>query len=633
MPRITRAALKAQAQDQGQDDLESHQFIHEDSDADPEVPPLHHSETSLDTSQDLSADGRAALADITLGNQSTSDDVFTDDNIAPVKKAKSKRKGKQQKEKISPVAQSQEIAEANVAPTLEETQQLPQSNISSFTTESDITNDQVLPTDSDLERSYTEPIDTPTQAALSLQEATPLKPQPVSSAPKTPKFNPAVHAPEPSSTTSAIDTVEDSFIAKIKTRSPSKMQSYSDGSKSPESYIEQTTSRAPRIEDSVEAIDALEDAIERISQGLPSLDGIKINSPVKSAKKTPARMNLEPPTRAPNTLRKSERTPAKSHAPPTTRATPRPRPTSLVLPPTRTTSKAPTTFAVTKQQKKPIIDGSRPKEVVVSQPPALSFSNSPAKALPNMTKKRVPSTSLSTSKPGFVPAKSSKAPTKPTFSLPGEVISAKLKAQREERLKQEAEAEKAKKNFKARPMPAKVSEPSVKPRENKSSQARLSIYAGGVNKENIEPSKALVRKPRPVSMIEKPKTDATRANSGVRRTTSVTAKSTTSTVRVSSVQLSAGQKSNVSKDEVVQQRAKGKEVFGRNKAEIERMENERKEKEEAARKARADAAERGRQASREWAEKQKRKLALQNAAKLNAGQPSRGTSTTVAATS
>ena len=55
------------------------------------------------------------------------------------------------------------------------------------------------------------------------------------------------------------------------------------------------------------------------------------------------------------------------------------------------------------------------------------------------------------------------------------------------------------------------------------------------------------------------------------------------------------------------QKLKGKEVFGRTRAEIADREKAKKEKEDAARKARAEAAERGRTASRAWAEKQKAK--------------------------
>jgi hypothetical protein len=58
----------------------------------------------------------------------------------------------------------------------------------------------------------------------------------------------------------------------------------------------------------------------------------------------------------------------------------------------------------------------------------------------------------------------------------------------------------------------------------------------------------------------------------------------------------------------VQQKIKGKEVFNRDRMEKENKDRERKDKEEAAKQARAQAAERGRIASREWAEKQRKKM-------------------------
>jgi hypothetical protein len=71
-------------------------------------------------------------------------------------------------------------------------------------------------------------------------------------------------------------------------------------------------------------------------------------------------------------------------------------------------------------------------------------------------------------------------------------------------------------------------------------------------------------------------------------------------------------KNVVTKEEAIQQKQRAKEIFGRDKAEKEEREREKKEKEDAAKKARAQAAERGRQASREWAEKQKtRQMSLQ----------------------
>jgi hypothetical protein len=60
--------------------------------------------------------------------------------------------------------------------------------------------------------------------------------------------------------------------------------------------------------------------------------------------------------------------------------------------------------------------------------------------------------------------------------------------------------------------------------------------------------------------------------------------------------------------DAVMQKIKGKEVFNRDKMEKDARDRERKEKEEAAKQARAQAAERGRIASREWAERQRNKM-------------------------
>lgn len=457
-----------------------------------------------------------------------------------------------------------------------------------------------------------------------LQESTSTPEAMRSDPPKTPRFDPSIHAPHEDIATPPADTAEDSFVGKIKSRSPSKMQTHPEPEPS-DSFVEDIITRTPRIEDSVEAIDALEDAIERVSEDLPVLDGLQIESPVKSRKNTPARQPTQPITSLPGTLKKTRQSPTKNPqvSPPKTtivaRPSSRPSSTAARAPAPKPASKA---AAVTRQAKKPIIDGSKPRESTASSLPPLSFSHSPSNALPNTSQKRVPSnnTRLSTAKPAFVPAKSSKPPTKPTFTLPGEAISAKLKAQREERLRREEEAEKERKQFKARPVPTKTSRPSVLPRENRASQARMSLYASGVNKENIAPKRASAPiaaadpKPRPSSICAKPTSDQTRANSSVRRATSALDRATTAKPRVSSLQLAAGQKSTVTKDDAVHQKLKGREVFSRTKAEQERLEKERKEKEEATRKARAAAAERGRQASREWAEKQKKKLMMQAAA-------------------
>jgi hypothetical protein len=52
----------------------------------------------------------------------------------------------------------------------------------------------------------------------------------------------------------------------------------------------------------------------------------------------------------------------------------------------------------------------------------------------------------------------------------------------------------------------------------------------------------------------------------------------------------------------------GKDIYRRDARAMEGAERERKEKEAAAKKAREEAAEKGRQASREWAAKQRKKM-------------------------
>lgn len=589
--RMTRAALRAQAQDEPQ-------LVHEDADAEslqePEDP---------NTNQDVS---RPALKDITYENHPNADDVFTDVQPAPLKKAKSKKKEKQgEKERTEGTIEAEEVKGTQQAQNCDLSQSSEEAT-GGNTIHDTASTEQLFEHPGNSTEAVNDAVQEDKSPDLTSTQHARIDP------PKTPKFDPSIHKSPQRDAIAMADTAEDSFVGKIKSRSPTKMETYLEENKSPDSVIEKVTSRTPRIEDSVEAIDALEDAIEKVSERLPALDGLRIESPVKTQSPTPVGLNLQADSKTDRTPARTPRvSPTKSA--PAIKATDRTKSTAARPSIAKLVTNAP---VLAKPQKKPVIDGNKPRVSSVPSQPSLSFSNSPVKSLPNTIKKRVPSGSLSTSKPAFVPAKSTKPPTKPTFSLPGEVISAKLRAQREERMKREEEAEKEKKIFKARPVPTKASRPSVVPRETKASKARQSIYAGGVNKENVAPKPASAEpKPRPSSFSANSKIDsAAKANSVVRRTTSVIGKRSTTAAakpRVSSMQLAAGEKSNVTKEDTVQQKAKGKEVFARTKVEMERLEKERKEKEEAARKARAEAAERGRQASREWAEKQKKKLAAQ----------------------
>ncbi|OAP55702.1 hypothetical protein AYL99_09854 [Fonsecaea erecta] len=611
--RMTRAALRAQAQE------EPH-LIYEDADANANNSPQDDcADADADANQDLV---RPPLKDITTEiNPWTTDDPFTDDPIEPMQKSKSRRKARKPKHDNAAAESSQGESDEAQEPQ-------PANANDSHQSESSEGHGRIqdTPLAVSVDQLAVQITQVTVEAVDAIQQeqaiaASNLTPQRCHTGPpKTPKFDPSVHKPmEEATSSSAADTVEDSFVEKITSRTPGRLQTLLEENKSPDSFAGQMSSRTPRIEDSVEAIDALEDAIEKISETLPALDELKMESPVKLRRNTPARVYLEP-TKPPTDPQ--QKVSGRRPAPPPRRLPPKAGTTSGASERLKSTAGRassninPTAKATTaaKPARRPIVDGHKARESSsLGAAPPLSFSNSPVKNLPTTSKKQPANGALSTSKPGFVPAKSNKSPTKPKFSLPGEAVAAKLKAQREERMKREEEASNEKKAFKARPVPAKISRPSVVPRENKASQARMSIYATGGNKENVEPNPAAATqpKPRPSSLGSKTKTaealtKTAKASSSARRTTT---SATPAKPRASIMHLATGQKSTVTKDDVVQQKAKGREVFARSKAETERLEKERREKEEAARKARAEAAERGRQASREWAEKQKKKMA------------------------
>ncbi|KAH9810078.1 nucleolar and coiled-body phosphoprotein 1-like [Teratosphaeria destructans] len=216
------------------------------------------------------------------------------------------------------------------------------------------------------------------------------------------------------------------------------------------------------------------------------------------------------------------------------------------------------------------------------------------------------------------PPKSKKAPTSSTFQLPGEAVAAKLKAAREARLAKEAEAaqkrehtkdEPRKPAFKARPVPASLKQaPSVRPtnasraRESLKSSARPGAATSAVGAHRRASSVATATRTSSIA----PKTAALKP-SGSEQPINVAKRPSTA------MAISSGTRSSMPPAETTAQRvpskgpAKGKEVFNRAAISKAAAEKERKEKEEAAKKARAAAAERGRQLSKEWAEKQRLK--------------------------
>ena len=109
--------------------------------------------------------------------------------------------------------------------------------------------------------------------------------------------------------------------------------------------------------------------------------------------------------------------------------------------------------------------------------------------------------------------------------------------------------------------------------------------------------------PVPLTVIKRastvPMTKAKSRSSSVTTTTTMATTATTATTTTTTTSTSQGKASAGTK--------KGKEVFQRAVAEKEALEQQKREKEEATRRARAAAAERGRAASREWADKMKLK--------------------------
>jgi len=585
--RMTRAASRAQAHDETP-------LIHEDADAQEEHEP-----------QPTENSSRPILKDITDGNLAASEDIMVEERVVATNKSKGKRRGRQagKKDKVKEAGHEEQRPEDGQAEAVEGV----------------------------VDRAEGTWFNVPELQADGTSQEEDIVP------PKTPKFDPQVHDRVGDNQGSSPTPDHDSFLDDIKTRSPSKWHrtgGYEPNS--PDSFVEHITSRTPassvpRIEDSVEAIDALEEAIEKVSETLPVIQPLGPDSPAKSRACTPARsVPVSTPKAPPSTLRKMNPTPKAPKSSPLKSPAPSMQPERPTKTKGQISSVKPAlqTHTVTTHQRTKLSARHTEASVPISSKPESSFSQSPAKVQPNTVKKRA----LSTNKPGFVPAKSTKPVTKSSFSLPGEAVAARLKAQREERLKREEEAEK-RKVFKARPAPPSASGPGARPRENKTSQARKSLFSSGPNKENVAPKPAAVEaKPRTAVTVIKTRPDPAKANSGVRRTASVSNKpNTIHGPRLSS--LTSGQRLTLTKGDVVQQKARGKEVFSRTKAEIERLEKEKKEKEEAAKRARAEAAERGRQASREWAEKQKKKLAMQAAAKLAAQNEDDATKASITASS
>ncbi|KAI4914187.1 hypothetical protein J4E85_010699 [Alternaria conjuncta] len=192
-------------------------------------------------------------------------------------------------------------------------------------------------------------------------------------------------------------------------------------------------------------------------------------------------------------------------------------------------------------------------------------------------------------------AKSTKALTKATFELPGSAVAEKLRIKKEERLKRMEEAEAAKKEAALKARQAPVRKPVTVP---------IRQQQPGVTIAPPQPPQA--PQPQPQPQAQRASSLASKRSSmSLSQPPSQSRSTSTSSANRNSVIVP---KAIVTPVDAAQQKVKGREVFNRDRMEKEARERERREKEEAAKRARAEAAERGRIASREWAERQRKKL-------------------------
>ncbi|KAF5598936.1 hypothetical protein FPANT_3719 [Fusarium pseudoanthophilum] len=200
--------------------------------------------------------------------------------------------------------------------------------------------------------------------------------------------------------------------------------------------------------------------------------------------------------------------------------------------------------------------------------------------------------------------KSSKPLTKPNFELPGEAISRRKREEREARLKAQEEEEQKKREFKARPVRHSLMPGSI-PRETITSLARQ----GKLPQDDVTKTSASTKAkrmsmqgPRPPTLSEPPVTQSRG------RLSTATSREDLSRATSTSTGSGGGKRTTLTAEEAYQLRLRGKEIFQRDNTSFTRdRERERREREEATRLAREQAAERSRIASREWAEKRRRK--------------------------
>lgn len=380
-----------------------------------------------------------------------------------------------------------------------------------------------------------------------------------------------------------------------------------------------SSSRRPsstKAGDAIEALDDLEDAVENVKQAIPQvlpLAETRRASRIASEKDKPAKTKSAPVVKMTKAAqaRLSMAQGVKNDA----GARPRPS-TTLGRTGSVRQSTVPTTALGRSSSVRQSVAPTAGKRVTStsSNKATKDEKDEPREkkeaAIPH-SKSRPISMSFPTPPP---PPKSTKAPTKSSFQLPGEAVAAKLKAAREARAAAEAKVEEKKPAFKARPAPS-MSKKTPSVRQTTASRARESTMNGNVAPKPTPTSSSTTGLKRSNTVATSKPRPSTSTNTTSARTNALAVPrarpSTSGAIASGPNAFQQTTASNASGRSVSASNGttKGKEVFNRAAAAKAAAEQEKKDKEEAAKRARAEAAERSRQISREWAEKQKAKKA------------------------
>ncbi|KAH8678094.1 hypothetical protein BX600DRAFT_507066 [Xylariales sp. PMI_506] len=380
--------------------------------------------------------------------------------------------------------------------------------------------------------------------------------------------------------------------------------------------VENTPSKSPgrpvsRIEDSVAALDELEEQLEAFHVAAD------VSPAREAAAKPPAQPIPADTTQSPRNLAQPPRSsprpgssmlkvkPMPSRSSPSAR-----RSVSMIFldsPKLKEEDKALLQAPPKKAAPKPLSSLLPPKQVAKSaRAPTIPSFELPGEAVARRLKeqkeaRRSMGATVGSASPNLRRIKSVKPPTRSTFELPGEAISRRKREAHEAQLKAQEEEERKRREFKARPIGYGAT-PSSLPRETATSRAR---QTKGAPLENHQKASSL-QKRTSSSLSREPLASA--GNQSLPRGRNLTTESSmVSHESRGTSNSTTGKRSSVSFEDMEHQRRRGREVVKRDSMLSRDREREKHEREAMARLAREQAAERSRMLSREWAEKQKRK--------------------------